>query len=162
MGSRSGSVDPGVLIHLLRQKGYSADQLDTILNKASGLQGISGLSNDMRQILRAIAEGHQRARLAFDMYVHRLRFYIGAMLAVLGGLDVLVFTAGIGENAAIVRAAACETLGFLDLKLDPQKNERSPVDQDIATADSSVRVLVVQTREDWMIAQECWRLKRSS
>ncbi len=161
MGSRSGSVDPGVLIHLLRHQGYSADQLDTTLNKASGLLGISGLSSDMRQILRAMEEGHQRARLAFDIYVHRLRFYIGAMLAVLGGLDVLVFTAGIGENAAIVRAAACETLGFLNLKLDPQKNERSPVDQDIATTDSSVRVLVIQTQEDWLIAQECWKLKRS-
>jgi len=158
MGSRSGSVDPGVLIHLLQHKGYSADQLDTTLNKASGLQGISGLSSDMRQILHAMAEGNQQARLAFDMFVYRLRFYTGAMLAVLGGLDVLVFTAGIGENAAIVRAAACESLGFLNLKLDPQKNAQAPVDQDIATAGSAVRVLVIQTQEDWMIAQECWKL----
>jgi len=169
MGSRSGSVDPGILIHLLQHQGYSADQLDDTLNKASGLQGISGISSDMRQILKAMGEGNSRAKLAFDMYVYRLRVHIGMMLAALGELDALVFAAGIGENAAAVRAAACEGFGFLKLKLDAQKNslmitdfvgsnQREPVDQDIATADSAVRVLVVHTQEDWMIAQECWKL----
>jgi len=161
MGSRSGSVDPGILIHLLQRKGYSAEQLDKELNKASGLLGVSGVSSDMRQILQAMAEGNPRAKLAFDIYVHRLREAIGAMLAALGGVDALVFTAGVGEHAASVRAAACEAFGFLNLALDPQKNAQTPVDQDIATADSSVRVLVIQTQEDWMIAQECWRLKKN-
>ncbi len=158
MGNRSGSVDPGILIHLLQHQGYSADQLDNTLNKTSGLQGISGISSDMRQILKAMGEGNERAKLAFDMYVYRLRVHIGMMLAALGELDALVFAAGVGENAAAVRAAACEGFGFLKLKLDAQKNARSPADQDIATADSAVRVLVVHTQEDWMIAQECWKL----
>lgn len=161
MGSRSGSVDPGILIHLLQHKGYSVEQLDKELNKASGLQGISGVSSDMRQILQAMSEGNPRAKLAFDIYVHRLRGAIGAMLATLGGVDALVFTAGVGEHAPSIRAAACETFGFLSLALDPQKNAQSPVDQDISTADSALRVLVIQTQEDWMIAQECWRLKKN-
>lgn len=160
MGSRSGSVDPGILIHLLQRKGCSAEQLDKELNKASGLQGVSGVSSDMRQILQAMSEGNPRAKLAFDIYVHRLREAIGAMLATLGGVDALVFTAGVGEHAASVRAEACEAFGFLNLVLDPQKNAQSLADQDIATANSSVRVLVIQTQEDWMIAQECWKLKK--
>jgi acetate kinase len=162
MGNRSGSVDPGILIHLLQHQGYSADQLDHTLNKASGLQGVSGISGDMRQILKAMKDGNQRAKLAFDVFVHRLRSCIGAMLATLGRLDALVFAGGIGENAAPVRVAACEALGFLDLKLDAQKNAESPTDQDVATAGSAVRVLVVHTQEDWMIAQECWKLAQRS
>ncbi len=158
MGTRSGSIDPGILIYLLREKGYIPDTLDRSLNKNSGLQGISGVSADMRQIIAAIAQGNDRAQLALDIYIHRLRAGIGAMLASLGGIDALVFTAGVGENAASVRAAACEAFAFLGLKLDQAKNQRSPVDQDIATADSTVRVVVVHTQEDWAIAQECWRL----
>ena len=158
MGSRSGSVDPGILIHLLQHEGKDADQLDSILNKSSGLLGISGVSSDLRRVLAAMDEGNQRAKLAFDMYVYRLRFYIGAMLAVLGGLDALVFAAGVGENAAGVRSTTCEAFGFLGLKLDEQKNARSPADTDIATEDSAVRVLIVHTQEDWEIAKECWKL----
>src|SRR6266516_1233660 len=161
MGSRSGSVDPGILIYLLQHKGYMAEQLDKELNKASGLQGVSGVSSDMRQILQAISEGNPRAKLALDIYMHRLRSAIGAMLAALGGVDALVFTGGGGEHAPSVRAAACETFEFLNLALDPQKNAQSPTDQDISTAASAVRVLVIQTQEDWMIAQECWSLKKS-
>lgn len=158
MGSRSGSVDPGLLIYLLRAHSYTVDQLDQTLNQASGLLGVSGLSADMRQVLAAIEQGHSRAKLAFDIYVHRLRFYIGAMLGALGGLDALVFTAGVGENSPVVRAAACQPFEFLGLKLDPEKNAQSTADQDVATADSSVRVLVVATREEWSIAQECRRI----
>ena len=100
MGSRSGSIDPGLLLHLLRQPNYSVDRLDRILNQESGLEGISGLSSDLREILTAMAQGNARARLAFDTYVYSLRCHIGAMLASLGGLDVLVFAAGVGEHAA--------------------------------------------------------------
>ncbi len=157
MGSRSGSVDPGILLYSLQQKGYSAEQLDSTLNKASGLKGIAGLA-DMRQVLQAMKEGNSQAKLAFDMFVHRLRYYIGAMLATLGGLDALVFAGGIGENSADVRAAACEAFAFLDLKLDAQKNAQSPADQEISTAGSSVPVLIVRTQEDWAIAKDCWRL----
>lgn len=158
MGTRTGSVDPGILIYLLRQKGYSADQLDSILNKQSGLQGVSGVSGDMRTIHAAIEQGNERAKLALAIYIHRLRSCIGSMIASLGGLDALVFAGGIGENDASVRAAACEAFAFLGLQLDTQKNAQSPSDQDISAADSAVRALIVHTQEDWSIAQECWRI----
>jgi acetate kinase len=158
MGSRSGSIDPGLLLHLLRQPNYSVDRLDRILNQESGLAGISGLSSDLREILTAMAQGNARAQLAYDAYVHSLRCHIGAMLACLGGLDALVFTAGIGEHAAQVRGAACEAFAFLGLKLDQEKNAQSRLDWDIAAPDSTVRVLVIHTEEDWEIARECWKL----
>lgn len=161
MGTRSGSVDPSILTHLMRQQNYTADQFDQMLNKESGLKGISGVSGDMRQITEAIVQGNSRAQLALDIYVHHLRAGIGAMLASLGGLDALVFTAGVGENSAQIRAAACEAFKFLGLKLDSNKNTQSPEDEDIATADSAVRVLVVHTQEDWMIARESWELRQS-
>jgi acetate kinase len=161
MGSRSGSIDPGLLLHLLRQPSCSVDRLDRILNQESGLQGISGISTDLREILAAIAKGNARAQLAFDAYVHSLRSHIGAMLASLGGLDALAFTAGIGEHAASVRAAACEAFAFLGLKLDAEKNAQSQSDSDIAAPDSTVRVLVIHTQEDWEIARECWKLTHS-
>lgn len=157
MGTRSGSVDPSILIHLIRQQEYTTDQLDRMLNKESGLKGISGVSGDMRQITEAIAQGNSRAQLALDIYVHHLRSGIGAMLASLAGLNALVFTAGVGENSALIRAAACEAFEFLGLKLDLESNAQSPEDQDIAMADSSVRVLVIHTQEDWAIAQACWQ-----
>lgn len=157
MGSRSGAVDPGILIHLLRQEGYTVDRLDQELNRESGLKGISGISADLRQVLAEIEAGNPRAKLALDIYVHRLRSCIGSMLASLGGLETLVFTAGVGENSPIVRSQACQAFEFLGLKLDEQQNECRPLDQDIATADSTVRVLVIHTQEDWAIAQDCYQ-----
>jgi acetate kinase len=157
MGSRSGSIDPGIILYVLQQKKLTIEQLDETLNKASGLKGIAG-AGDMRQVIRSMKEGNPRAKLAFDMFVHRLRYYIGAMLATLGGLDVLVFTGGIGENAAEVRKAACEAFPFLGLKLDAQRNEKSPADQVISAADSAIPVLIIHTQEDWAIARECWEL----
>ncbi|MEM8613659.1 MAG: acetate kinase [Cyanobacteria bacterium P01_H01_bin.105] len=155
MGTRSGSVDPGILIYLMRQ-GHSANQIDQILNKESGLKGISGISHDLRQIEQATAAGDPQAKLAQDMYLHRFKACFGSMLMSLGGVDVVVFTAGIGEHAASIRATACESMAFLGLKLDPNKNNDHPVDQDITTVDSTVRVLVIHTQEDWAIAQDCW------
>jgi len=157
MGTRSGSVDPGILIHLLRQEGYTVDQLDQELNEASGLKGVSGVSADLRQVMAEIAADNTQAKLAFDIFIHRLRSCMGSMLMSLGGLDALVFTAGIGENSPIVRSLACQALDFLGLKFDHQQNEARPVDQDIATADSTVRVLVIHTQEDWAIAQSCYQ-----
>jgi acetate kinase len=162
MGSRSGSVDPGILIYLLQYCNYSVERLDHILNKASGLKGISDVSSDMREVREAIAQGNSRAQLAWDIYVHRLRSGIGAMLSSLGGLDTLVFTAGVGEHSAEIRQAACEAFGFLGLKLDIEKNQQQPVDEDIATPDSAVRVLVIHTQEDWAIAGQCWQLLKKS
>ncbi len=158
MGTRSGSVDPGILTYLMRQGPLTGEQLDDLLNTKSGLLGISGISSDMRQIVAAMKEGHPRAKLAFEIFVHRLQTGIGAMIAALGGIDALVFTAGIGENSAEVRAAACANFEFLGLKLDPAKNSQSPADQEISLSDSGVRVLIVRAQEDWAIARDCWHL----
>lgn len=160
MGTRSGSIDPGIVTFLLRQHGTTGEEIDNILNKKSGLLGISGLSGDMREILAAMSRGNSRARLAFDIYIHRLRCNIGAMIAALGGVEALVFTAGVGENSAAVRAAACESLEFLGIRIDSEKNSfpASGHDRDIAVPDSPVRILVVKAQEDWAIARECWKL----
>ena len=161
MGNRSGSVDPGILIYLLRQGSYTVEQLDNILWEGSGLSGISGISGDMRQIKAAMKSGEIRAQLAFDIYIHRLRSSIGSMLGSLGGLDALVFTAGVGENVPEVRQAACEAFEFLGIKIDIDKNTSKPVDENITTSDSTVKVLVIHTQEDWQIACECYRLARN-
>jgi acetate kinase len=160
MGTRSGTVDPGILIYLVRHKGLLADELDRLLNRESGLKGVSGISGDMREILAAIDGGNQRARLAFDVYAHRVCREIGGMVATLGGLDALVFTAGIGENCAPLRAVVCEKLAFLNIHLDAAKNQHPEMDTDIASASSPVRVLVIRADEDWEIARECHRLSR--
>lgn len=158
MGTRSGSVDPGILIHLMRTASAAGDELDRSLNHKSGLLGISGVSSDMREVLQAAREGNQRAELAFDIFVHRLQSEIGAMTASLSGLDVLVFTAGIGENSREVRQAACERLGFLGIELDGGQNSSAEPDAEISSAASKVRVLVIRAQEDWAIARECVRL----
>ena len=167
MGTRSGSVDPGILTYLMRHKKMSGEQIDGLLNKKSGLFGISGFSGDMRDIQAAMQSDNDknaakkaRAQLAFDIYVHRLQSGIGAMAGVLGGVDAVVFTAGVGENSPELRSCVCDNLGFLGVKLDPQKNGVSPVksDQDIASSDAPVRTIVIHAQEDWMIARECSRI----
>lgn len=158
MGTRSGSIDPGILTHLMRSGMAKPEELDGILNHESGLLGISGVSSDMRDIQDAISNGNQRAKLAFDIFVHRLVAEIGAMATSLNGVDVLVFTAGIGENSAEVRRAACERLGFLGVLLDSQKNSAAKPDADISADNSKVRVLIIRAQEDWAIAKECVRL----
>ena len=162
MGTRSGTLDPSILVYLLREKGYDADKLEQTLNKESGLKGISGVSGDVRQIMQAIKEGNERAKLALDMFVYRLRYFIGAMAASLNGIDVLAFTGGIGENASEIRSRVCAELSYLHLNIDPAKNAASPVDQEISAADSAVRVLVIHTEEDWEIARECWQIMRTA
>jgi acetate kinase len=158
MGTRSGTIDPGIIIYLVRHCGYGADDLDRLLNRESGLKGVSGISSDMREVLAAAAAGNARARLAFDIYTHRLCREIGGMAASLGGIDALIFTAGIGENCAPLRTAVCAQLAFLGIKLAPGPNECPEPDCDIAAPDSPVRVLVIHTEEDWEIARECARL----
>jgi acetate kinase len=158
MGTRPGSVDPGILIYLVRHAGFDAAQLDRLLNHDSGLKGVSGISSDMREVLAAAGQGSARAQLAFDVYVHRLCREIGGMAASLGGLDALVFTAGVGENSVPLRQRACEQLAFLGIALDRERNARAAADCDIASPGSPVRVLVIRTDEDWEIARECWRI----
>ena len=162
MGTRSGSVDPGILTYLMREHRLQAHEIDDVLNKESGLLGISGISGDMREVLASMKQGHSRAKLAIDIYVHRLQTGIGAMVAVLGGIDVLVFSAGVGENSAEMRTAACKRLSFLGLELDEAANAQRIPDRDIAAPDSAVRVLIIRAQEEWAIAKECWRLMRAS
>lgn len=156
MGSRSGDVDPGILIYLLRRGNCTADQLDRLLNHGSGLKGLSGVSDDMRKVMSAAQAGDARAKLALDVYIHRLCREIGGMSASLNGMDVLIFTAGVGENSAEVRRRACEKLSFLGVKLDTAKNASEPVDVNVASGDSAVSVLVIHTEEESEIARDCY------
>jgi acetate kinase len=158
MGTRSGTIDPGVLIHVQREHGLAVEELDEILHRRSGLLGISGLSSDFRRLETAAAEGHERAQLALDTYAYRARATVGALAVTLGGLDALVFTGGIGENSSWLRAEVCRGLECLDLHLDPRRNETGKADCDIAATGSPARVLLIHTREDHMIAREARRI----
>ena len=158
MGTRGGSIDPGILVHLMRTQHVSASELDDTLNRNSGLLGISGVSSDMRDVLKVAHEGNERAKLAFNIFVHRLRKGIAAMAAILAGVDAIIFTAGIGENSAEVRGAACANLAFLGIQIDPEKNVSAGPDCDISSSQSRVRTLVIRAQEDWSIAQKCLRL----
>ena len=152
MTTRSGSIDPGVLLYVQRERGLSVDDLDRALNEESGLKGLSGTSGDIRE-LEAAAPDDERARLALEVYAHRIAGAVASMAASLGGLDALAFTAGVGEHSAGVRAAVCARLAFLGVELDGGLNERSPADADIAGARSHVRVLVVAAREELVVAR---------
>jgi acetate kinase len=160
MGTRSGDVDPGLVFHLHRVGGLTVDEIDDLLNRRSGLLGLCG-DNDMREILRRAGEGDEAAQLAFDAYVHRLRKYIGAYYAVLGRVDVIAFTAGVGENAAPVRAAACAGLEALGIEIDAELNSvRSREARVVSPAYARVAVAVVPTDEELEIAQQAFALVR--
>ena len=161
MATRSGTIDPGILIYLLRHKGLDVNALNQALNYESGLLGISGTSSDLRQLLSELPHNPD-ARLAVDVYVHRIVQTIGAMAATLGGIDALVFTAGVGERAVEIRKRVCEKLNYLGLELDRTANETCQPDADIGTPSSRVRVLVIATREDLTIMRETRRLVASS
>jgi len=154
MGTRSGDVDPAVFTFLHEQVGLEVADIDAMLNKRSGLKGLAGV-NDFREVLSRADAGDEDARLAFDVYVHRLRHYVGAYTAILGGLDVLTFTAGVGENAPRLRAAVVETLGRLGLSVDPGRNEAPGHEARVVSPDGSpVTVLVVPTNEELEIARQ--------
>ncbi len=158
MDTRSGSIDPGILLHLMEKKKKTVKDLTHELYNASGLLGISGISSDMRDIIEKSLEGNDRAALAFEVYLHRLSALIGSMLASLEGMDVLVFTAGIGENASLLRKRICNVFSFLGLRLDQGQNERAiQEDRILSTPDSAVSVLLIHTQEALEIALECWK-----
>lgn len=158
MGTRSGDTDPAVIFHLARVGGMSIDEIDTLLNKKSGLVGLCG-DNDMREIRRRVDEGDAEAALAFDIYIHRLKKYIGAYYAVLGTVDAIAFTAGVGENAAPVRAAAVAGLETLGLAVDDGLNEvRGDAPRLISPAGARVKVAVVPTDEELEIATQTYAL----
>ena len=155
MGTRVGDVDPGALTYLMTKHGLSAAELQNIINKESGVLGVSGVSNDMREIEAAIAEGNERARLALDMYMLRITKYIGAYAAEMGGVDIIVFTGGVGENQAGLRADVCESLGFMGVEIDKKVNAGiRGVDAVISSVNSRVTVCVIPTDEELMIARD--------
>ena len=162
MGTRPGSLDPGLLVHVQKQGGMSVDQLDNALNHESGLLGISGVSSDFRAVEAAAKEGNESARLALDIYADRVRSVVGAFTATLGGVDALVFAAGVGENSASLRAEVCRGLDCLGLRLDPDRNEACKPDADIAADGSAGRILVLHTREEQRIAEETRRIVPAS
>lgn len=154
MGTRSGDIDPAAVFHLYRVGGLSIDQIDTLLNKASGLKGLTG-DNDMRVVRAGADGGSEEARLALDVALHRLTKYVGAYTAVMGGLDVLTFTAGIGENDTELRRELCERLAYFGVELDAEKNAvRAKEPRVISTNDSKVLVMVVPTNEELAIARQ--------
>lgn len=166
MGTRSGDMDAGVLLGLLRE-GYDADSLDELLNRRSGLAGLSGLGNDLREIEAAAASGHDRARLAINVFAHRARKYIGAYAAAMGGVDAIVFTGGIGQNSASMRGRILQRLEFLGVILDEDRNRDASINRDddyalITTERSRVDAIVVKTNEELMIARQCHKLVMSS
>jgi acetate kinase len=160
MGTRSGSIDPGILLHLLKTGEYTAEELEGILNRESGIKGIAGGSGDMRDVLTRIEQGDARAKLAFDIFVHRVRSGVAAMAASAGGIDVLAFTGGIGEHAAPVREAVCAGLHFLGVRMGEQNSHVKDKDIPIHAPDSAAQVFVVRAQEEWQIAGECLRLLR--
>ncbi|MGD0166465.1 MAG: acetate/propionate family kinase [Gaiellaceae bacterium] len=153
MTTRSGSIDPGALFYLMAPDRLSHERIERALENDSGLKGLSGTSGDMRELEQAEDAGDKRAALALSVYVHRIAATIGAMAVSLGGLDAIVFTAGVGENSARVRARVCERLSFLDVEIDPKLNSRAVPDLDVARNSSAVRVLVVRAREALVVAR---------
>lgn len=154
MATRCGNIDPGILLHVQQKYGLTAEQLDQALNRESGLRGITGFSADMREILAAAADGNARAALALAIYTRRIRQAVGAYAVTMGGIDALVFTAGVGEHASAIREAVCQGLQCLGLELDAQANLTSKPDADITTASSPGRILIIATREDVTMMRE--------
>lgn len=159
MGTRSGDIDPAIVPYVMGKEELTMNEVNSMLNKHSGLMAISGLSSDMREIQQSMAAGDGSAVLAFDMYEYRLRKYIGSYAAAMNGLDVLVFTAGVGENSSILREAVCRNLTFLGLEIDEEANrQRAHGDRAISTVGSRVTVLVIPTNEELVIARDTYRL----
>lgn len=154
MGTRSGSIDPGIMLYLLRENLLTEQSLDGLLNFESGLKGICGLS-DMREIRRS---NDPLARLALEMFIYRLKYFIGALTAALNGLDILCFTGGIGENDASIRETVCLGLGYLGIKVDPRKNTSCEDDRIISSDASKIKVIVINTQEEWMISRACFEI----
>ena len=160
MGTRSGTIDPTVVTYLMKTKGYSAEEVENILNKKSGLLGVSGISNDLRNICSAAKEGNERAQLAIDILVNGIKKYIGSYTAEMNGLDAVVFTAGIGENQSNIRELVCENMDYLGIKIDNQKNANFTrgIPFDITAEGARVATWIIPTDEEYMIAIDTQRL----
>lgn len=154
MGTRSGDIDTSVILYVMAKEGLNYSEANTLLNKHSGLQGISGVSSDMREIITEMNEGNKKAKLAFDVFCYRVKKYIGSYVAALGGIDALVFTGGIGENAPDVRKAVCENLECFGIEMDKQANTTKEKEKAITNSKSAATVFVIPTNEELMIAME--------
>ncbi len=154
MGTRSGNLDPAILQFIMNKYGYTADEMLNILNKKSGVLGISGVGSDFRDLEKAAKGGNERAQLALDKFAYEVRKYIGSYAAAMGGVDIITFTAGVGENGPDMRESICEGLGFLGVHVDHEKNQVRGKETDISAADSTVKVYVIPTNEELMIARD--------
>jgi acetate kinase len=155
MGTRSGDLDLGVLTFIMKKEELGVQSANTLINKHSGLMGVSGVSSDMREVHKAAEQGNKRAKLAIKMYSYRIKKYIGAYCAAMGGMDIIVFTGGIGENDTLTRKKTCSNMEFLGIKIDKGKNKNtSGKEEIISTNDSNVTVMVIPTNEELVIAQD--------
>jgi len=170
MGTRCGDIDPGLLLFLQEKENLSPSELDTILNKSSGLLGLSGHSNDMRDILKKASEGDRCSQTALRVYCHRVKKYIGSYIAVMGGIDALVFTAGVGENSTLVRQQICQRMSYLGIEIDPLRNQNCRLSAsndvvDISTENSPIPIYVIATDEEMYMAKQahsCIKKNRES
>jgi acetate kinase len=160
MGTRTGDLDPSVLFYVMHKEELTEHEMNTLLNKHSGLYGVSGVSNDMLELEKAEAQGNERAKLAIDMFSYRVRKYVGAYAAAMGGVDAVIFTGGIGENSPIVRARTMAGLEFMGATIDPARNDAAVkgAEADISATDAKVRTLVIPTNEELIIARDTLRL----
>ncbi|MFH1069180.1 MAG: acetate kinase, partial [Candidatus Glassbacteria bacterium] len=163
MGTRCGDIDPSIILHIMGREELNLSEANTLLNKHSGLQGLSGISSDVRDLIGEMEKGDERAKLAIDIYCYRLKKYIGAYAAAMGGLDALVFTAGVGQNSPLVRAKSCEGLEYMGLALDEKANlETVGKEADISRPDSRVKVFAIPTNEELVIARDTERIVKGS
>jgi acetate kinase len=160
MGTRSGDIDPAIVFFLMEKLGMNAQDANSYFNKKSGMLGLSGVSNDLRDILEAANSGNERAQMALEVYYNRVKGYIGNYIAKLNGCDCLVFTAGVGENGWDVREKVCENLDYLGIKMDTEKNKVRGKEVDVATEDSRVRIFVIPTNEELVIARDTYNLSK--
>ena len=160
MGTRSGDLDAGILEYLMHKHGYNIDEMLNVLNKKSGVLGISGVSSDFRDLESAAPQGNQRAQLALDVFDYSVKKFIGSYAAAMGGVDAIIFTAGVGENGPDTRANVVSGLEFMGVKIDPEKNNTRGKEVDVATDDSKVRILVIPTNEELMIARDTAAIAR--
>jgi len=160
MGTRSGDIDPAIVFFLMEKLGLGTTEANNYFNKKAGMLGLSGVSNDLRDILEAAASGNERAQTALDVYYNRVKGYIGNYIAKLNGCDCLVFTAGVGENAIDIRENICKDLDYLGIKMDVEKNKVRGKEVDVAAADSKVKIFVIPTNEELVIARDTYRLSK--
>jgi len=158
MGTRSGDIDPAIVSYIRQKENLAHGEATNILNKKSGVLGISGVSSDFRDLETAVAEGNERAELALKVFAHKVKFYIGAYIAEMNGVDAIVFTAGVGENDINMRDVICSELGNLGIKIDLVKNKVRGKETIISRDDSKVKILLVPTNEELMIARDTFNI----